>query len=222
MTVNNLIPILSIGLLMVKLQAQTPPMPPMPTASHVHYVTNVTAVPCTRTRYWGITQYGKVVDLGRVCDAHTNDFESHTVVSPEGGLRFVLRASDPPVVVQQNLDTPIAPAGTPGVGTSMQTWTTDPNLRLSIQLTNYSIPLIFGITLTQTNGSYLTGSTNVVQGKAVVIKYPTEIGKTYMCQASDDAKKTWIDGVPVVGTGHLVMQYEAAIKTNRIYRVIEL
>ncbi len=101
--------LLTLLFITITIKAQTPPMPPMPTAGHVHYVTNVTAVPCTHFHYWGITQYGKVIDFGQVCSTDTNRarFESDTMVSRDLKARLILRTSedDPmPVVIQQNLD----------------------------------------------------------------------------------------------------------------------
>ncbi len=107
-----------------------------------------------------------------------------------------------------------------GGGTS-QTWSTDPNLQLSIVLTNCLTPIPWPATnwIPSYGASNLTLS--VICGLAVVISFQTQTGKLYQCQATDDAKKTWTGGTPVVGTGQRYVQYEAAIKTNRMYRVFE-
>ena len=101
------------------------------------------------------------------------------------------------------------------------TWTTDTNLILSIQLTNYPGPIMLSTTITGSNG-VIASVTNTVTGHISVVRFQTQAGKSYKCQASDDAKQTWHDGVVIVGSGGTAVQYEPAIKTNRIYRVVEL
>lgn len=145
-----------------------------------------------------------------------------------------------------NVPTPLPSAPAPPSGASLTpTWTTDPNLRLTISYTNFTNAIPWPVTASipsgagsfhtwWSNGVQVTTNVNqfvwttnsvgvsVICGPAVMIKYPTQVGKIYKCQASDDAKATWQDGYPVVGTGGFIVNYEAVIKTNRIYRVVEL
>ncbi len=120
-------------------------------------------------------------------------------------------------------------SGAGGGGASVvPTWTTNANLKLFARLINRT-----NVIINPTNAIALTGlipnsviSNTVTLGIGPVpmmeIRFPTEVGKGYKCQASPDAKKTWRDGVVIVGTGHYVTNYDMPVNLTMIYRVLEV
>ncbi len=102
------------------------------------------------------------------------------------------------------------------------TWTTDPNLHLSIILTNCTSDSPFRAAELNTIlivPDNITSS--VICGPLVCVHFFTETNKTYTCQASDDGSKTWLDGIPVIGSGLPVTFCEVPLHPHRIYRVVE-
>ncbi len=113
-------------------------------------------------------------------------------------------------------DGPVSGAG----GGTAGTWTTNANLRLAIEILNKGTPFIL---LGVTNNQVVSNTISLGIGPIpmAAIRFPTELGKSYKCQATDDAKKTWLDGPIVAGTGHYVTNYEVPVKISRMYRVVE-
>ncbi len=200
-----------------------PPMPTMAMQQPKHHVPIFT-VPCPACdhAHKHLKPLGSTF-MGAHAENGTNIMESvHIFKCPESGNTFTARSIKlvpaPLAVEEDNSPTPSVSTNS----ASLPTWTTNVNLRLSISITNYTTPLVIGLTLKDTNNVYIAGATNVVSGKGVIVKFPTEVGKVYKCQATDDAKQTWIDGPLVVGNGMKHIVYESAIKPSRIYRVMEI
>ncbi len=199
-------------------------------------------------KYHGQTPLSIMVNGGRSTNGGVIQERTLTFTCPNAGCRETISAKNekfvPEAVAVEEVDAaPTAPLQVPSA--SIQSWTTDPNLRLTISYTNFTNAIPWPVTAmipsgagtfhswysngvqVVTNTNQFTWTTNsvavsVICGPAVMLRYPTEVGKTYKCQATDDGTKTWLDGYPVAGTGGIIVNYEAATKPNRFYRVVEL
>ncbi len=264
--------LLITGLAMTNLMAQTfvpPPPPPIPAPIGMSTNSTYTApqriprlsrfkvtCPYCSTAYAKlpatmIQTNGSASTNGGFIVQRTLTFDC---VMAKCGLAFTAQNTTfAPLVIAVDADEaaplPGAPAPTGGGASVTPTWTTDPNLILTIQYTNFTNAIPWPVTAmipsgagtfhswwsngvqVITNSNQFVWTTNsvaisVICGPAVMLKYPTVIGKTYKCQASDDNRapgdplKVWMDGNPVAGTGGFIVNYEAATKPVRAYRVV--
>src|SRR5260221_1075703 len=209
---KNLFLLLTVCLGTIDLPAQTPPMLPLPkfimgttgtvaTENHAHFITNIIAVPCFQLRYYGITHDGKIISAGEFCslDPNRQRWEDHPI-DQHGRFRFVLRviSNDPPVVIQQSPEN-VQISGAPAPSASIQTWTTDPNLVLTI----------------------LPSKCTCAFSNVIGVSFLTVTGKLYECQASDDGSKTWLGDGKIVGDGLRHTNLQNMFSHSRLFRVSE-
>lgn len=156
-----------------------------------------------------------------------NDVLSSTTQSVTTIRSFLCSDCNNPfiAVTRETIEIPIA-IEDPIESPAASMWTTNPNLRLVIEILNKTNVLVLtGLTNNTTISNTVT--LGISPFPMAAVRFPTELGKTYKCQASDDnytngdPRKVWFDGPIVAGTGHSITNYEIPVKEHRIYRVVE-
>lgn len=219
-------------------RAQTPPMPPLPnfivaqptkvkkqityTALCVHCMTKYSnLIPKSITTNGAVTTNGgfivqRTMIFGCPSRDCLEDFTSkNTVFVPES-----VAVEDEPISAPVQIKSMLQQTPTP-------TWTTNVNLKLSIEYLNRTNQ--FRIT-SPSPGSVVSNTINISTSPipTVAIRFPTELGKSYQCQATDNCNSSnscgqnWLNGPVIAGTGHSVTNYEFSVKMARLYRVLEM
>lgn len=206
-----------------------PPLLPTPlgVTNRVKRVAKFTTLcPHCRIKFQGLTPLTAITNGAAATNGGTVIDRTLTFLCPKADCHEVFSSKNSlfvpeSIAVEEPVVPPVQLPGAPAPGASIQSWTTNSNLRLAVELLNKGSNLtLLGVT----NGSTIYGTVALFIGPTpmVAIRFPTEVGKFYKYQATDDAKKTWIDGPVVAGTGQSVTNYELPVKPSRLYRVVEL
>lgn len=223
----------TIFLIVISGFTQTPPMPPAPTVlfgtNHIQIKrqpTYTALCPHCRTKFSNlhpltIATNGCVGTNGGCIVQRTMTFAcpNRECLETFTSQNFMFV---PESIAVEDLPTGASAADMPRKAMTATTWTTDPNLKLFINYTNFTNasfppwPMSLAVGSNELNGLVLP----VLCGNTAVVRYSTQLGKSYQLQASSDGV-TWSGLSMLNGTGSNVFQYESTTHPNRMYRVQE-